>query len=285
MPYSRPPGSSKRYPIAPTWIGRNSKTCSRCFTELPISMFGWYVDNRYGTQRPKAACADCSKEKSRGEYARKNSKGKCCRISGCSRSVHSAGLCTMHYRRQQRENYGACKVEGCDRLQQDGGLCPMHRRRLRLFGDVGRPGPARRSGNGWKESRRPYFVKVRTRGGRLDKYRMVPAPESPMANRKGYVLEHRLVMAQALGRPLLHGETVHPKNGNTLDNNLDNLELWVSHQAAGQRPEDHIAYAEEILHLHRRCGYACAQERAGQRSFNGRRSRARSHGRSRRVGS
>lgn len=58
-----------------------------------------------------------------------------------------------------------------------------------------------------------------------DGYIFVYAPEHPNAKQDGYVAQHRLVMAQSLGRALTTDEHVHHINGKRDDNRPENLQV------------------------------------------------------------
>lgn len=58
-------------------------------------------------------------------------------------------------------------------------------------------------------------------------------PMRCMAHHTGYVLEHRLVMARLLGRPLTEDETVHHIDDNKENNNPRNLQLRFGRHGKG----------------------------------------------------
>ena len=78
-------------------------------------------------------------------------------------------------------------------------------------------------------------------------YVMVYKPRHPRAISGSYVFEHILVMERMIGRFLYKDENVHHKNGVKDDNRPDNLELWSTYQPAGQRVEDKLVWATEII--------------------------------------
>lgn len=163
-----------------------------------------------------------------------------CSIENCELERKARSYCHRHLGRFYRHGdplgsrkirgFIACSVDGCAKKQIARTYCQMHYRRWSLYGD-------------------PLITKVAevVRGA---KYKKVLAPESPMADTKGLVYEHRYVMSLMLGRPLEEGENVHHKNGNKMDNRPENLEVWNTRQPSGQRPEDKLNYALEILELY-----------------------------------
>lgn len=78
-------------------------------------------------------------------------------------------------------------------------------------------------------------------------YNLIMKKNHPNAHADGRIAEHIYVMTKMVGRPLIKGETVHHKNGIRNDNRPENLELWASNHPPGQRIEDLVKWANEIL--------------------------------------
>lgn len=78
-------------------------------------------------------------------------------------------------------------------------------------------------------------------------------PEHPLANKtspKGYILEHRLVMCESLGRMLIKGEVVHHINGKRDDNRIENLVLTTNKEHVAEHNHNRI-WKESSKEKHR----------------------------------
>jgi hypothetical protein len=117
---------------------------------------------------------------------------------------------------------------------RNGALKGKHRRFIPHHGGKDYIGEARKQWKGGRLTTDEGYAKVRV--GDIGARR--------------YILEHRHVMEEHLGRPLLPTENVHHLNGDKLDNRLENLELWNRSQPCGQRPSDKVAWAIEMLELY-----------------------------------
>jgi hypothetical protein len=90
------------------------------------------------------------------------------------------------------------------------------------------------------------------KGGRTKQhgYILLIKYDHPNSDKRGRIFEHKYVMSEHLGRPLLPEETVHHKNGLRDDNRIENLELWSSNHPAGQKVADLLSWAHEIIELY-----------------------------------
>ena len=171
-----------------------------------------------------------------------------CSVNNCVKDRRGKGYCPAHYSRFVKygdplggpgsgsvATHTTCTIGDCVKKHTAQGMCQMHYRRNALYGN-------------------PNITVGRSRTENAivnkDGYIQLYLPENQNATLGGYVLEHRKVMSDFIGRSLISSETVHHKNGNRSDNRIENLELWSKAQPPGQRIEDKVAYALEILALY-----------------------------------
>lgn len=167
-----------------------------------------------------------------------------CLVDGCANQRTARGYCGPHYNRWRRygepeaggtfRKYTAsdpCQVDGCTLNAKCRGWCTKHHARWVRHGD-------------------PTYEREITGHVHHSGYRYVSAPGHPNASKHGWLAEHRKVMSDHLGRPLVKGENVHHMNGDKLDNRFENLELWTTSQPKGQRVTDKLRWARELIALY-----------------------------------
>ena len=118
-----------------------------------------------------------------------------------------------------------CKIEDCSSKHYARGWCSKHWKRWWTHDDPMFTMHKNERGTGYLSSAGYHIISV------------------DGVQRKA----HRVIMEKHLGRPLLDHENVHHKNGVRDDNRIENLELWTTSQPYGQRVEDKIAWALELL--------------------------------------
>ncbi len=131
-----------------------------------------------------------------------------------------------------------CTIEGCDEKRKARGWCNIHYGRWVRNGDPLKTERVRVGVGATKKNKHGYVLEF--------------LPDHPASRvSDGWVMQHRRVMSDHLGRPLQEFENVHHKNGVRDDNRLENLEPWIVQQPKGQKVEDLLEYADWIISTYR----------------------------------
>jgi hypothetical protein len=81
----------------------------------------------------------------------------------------------------------------------------------------------------WNRGQKIAKITRETKKKRSAGYVVVYLPDHYLADKHGWVAEHRLVISKYLNRKLKRSEIVHHINGNRADNRIENLILFKNH--------------------------------------------------------
>lgn len=81
-------------------------------------------------------------------------------------------------------------------------------------------------------------------------YRVLLRPEHANSDSRGYILEHRLVMSEFLGRPLNEDEHIHHIDGDKLNNSLENLQVISRSEHTRIHNKDKDIVRDELGRIH-----------------------------------
>lgn len=200
--------------VYPYW-----KVCKICSTIYPCL-------TREQAVRNKTCSRECAVESERRTPRRHwadHSPNKICPV--CGKAFYKP----LAWQRKAKTNYcsASCrsKAECAPRLIKHNKEHPTpiteERKQTLRAKMTGEANPAWKGGVTYRH-RRGNYVNVR--------YVLCPKEFLPMARKDGYVMEHRLVVAKAIGRLLKRTEAVHHINHNPLDNREENLMLFSTNR-------------------------------------------------------
>lgn len=200
------------------------KLCKKCYVKL------WFEKN------PFRNCSSCQK----------NHKGFGVNCYSCAKKLRESKApripCSQCHRNTIKlvsKKLGICKK--CHRNNLDASVPGYKEKR------IAKSRVANRKYRGIEQS---LPIRKYDGDGYLNKqgYRVLTKRGHPQANKSsGSIYEHIYAMINYLGRPLKKSETVHHKNGIRDDNRIENLELWHKSHPSGQRLQDKIIWAKELL--------------------------------------